>query len=176
MISFFSNLFTQKFSHHISKYKEGIEENVNSSIFFFQDLCQLWTMGWHFILIDDCCTGNPVVCLSTQTKFWYEVCSVWSSPQVYIVQCNLLCSISKQSIPYWYSKWCQTFLNWLLKGWMKVDLSNFPFFVNEKFQIAPNYSYGSSTINFSNVIFLELQLEFYHTKTSESIISILMCS
>ena len=99
MISFFSYLFTHKFSHHISKYKEGIEENVNSSIFFFQDLCQLWTMGWHFILIDDCCTGNPVVCLSTQTKFWYEVCSVWSSPQMYIVQCNLLRSISKQSTP-----------------------------------------------------------------------------
>ena len=99
MISFFGYLFTHKFFHHISKHKKGIEENVNSSIFFFQDLCQLWTMGWHFILIDDCCTGNPVVCLSTQTKFWYEVCSVWSSPQMYIVQCNLLCSISKQSTP-----------------------------------------------------------------------------
>ena len=94
---------------------------------------------------------------------WGMLCLKFTSD----VYCTMQLALFNQQAehPYWYSKWCQTFLNWLFKGWMKVDLSNFPFFVNEKFQIAPNYSYGSSTINFSNVIFLELQLEFYHTKT-----------
>ena len=82
---------------------------------------------------------------------WGMLCLKFTSD----VYCTMQLALFNQQAehPHWYSKWCQTFLNRLFKGWMKVDLSNFPFFVNEKFQIAPNYSYGSSTINFSNVNF-----------------------
>lgn len=156
MISFFSYLFTHKFSNHISKRKEGIEENVNSSIFFFKGFMPTVDHGltfysyWWLLYWKSSCLLE----YTNKILVWGMLCLKFTSD----VYCTMQLALFNQQAehPHWYSKWCQTFLNWLFKGWMKVDLSNFPFFVNENFQIAPNYSYGSSTINFSNVIFLEL--------------------